>query len=101
MPTLFVISDLRQPNEKMFAHVNMIPAIKMESDLFVRLERIKRENDNFNMESLIHETEIWLDLLTADFTIENNSSVGVLKIKKLYRKRITPIHQGNSMQIGG
>ncbi|WP_028776284.1 hypothetical protein [Shimazuella kribbensis] len=74
-PALFVISDLRLPNERLFAFENEIPVIKMESDYIVRLERMKKENDDFNPKSFSHETEIWPDLLMSDFKIENNSSI--------------------------
>lgn len=64
-----IITDLRQPNEYEFCKLNDFKIIKVECDDHVRLERIRKLNDKFDVSLLNHETEQWIDGFNTDYTI--------------------------------
>lgn len=74
-PNHFIIADLRQPNERLFAYEKHKPVIRVVSNIKERFKRMKDAGDSFTMSELNHETERWYDILTADYRIENNGPI--------------------------
>lgn len=71
----FVLTDLRQPNERLFCHQYRFPVIKVECDLQTRMKRIKKRGIEPRSELLFHETEKWIDILHSDIVIDNSGSL--------------------------
>lgn len=74
-----VIDDLRQPNERLWALEKGIPVIRVYTSKGIRLQRLKNRGDIFEEENLYHDTERYLNILTSDYTIVNNSSLDDLR----------------------
>lgn len=72
-----VITDVRQPNELARCREEGYVIIKVDADEKTRLERIKAMGDDFNIEDLRHETELFIDDIDADYTINNSTGVSV------------------------
>jgi dephospho-CoA kinase len=70
-----VITDLRQPNEYEKCKQEGFVLIKVECDDELRLRRIMEKQDNFNPESLKHETESHIDEFECDYIIKNNRTL--------------------------
>ncbi|MBA4542923.1 hypothetical protein H1164_08410 [Thermoactinomyces daqus] len=68
----FVITDLRQPNERLFCFQYDFPVIKIECDVVKRMERIKARGVEPTYDLLNHETEKWIDILAYDALIDNS-----------------------------
>lgn len=76
-----IITDLRQPNEYKRCFNEGYTFIKVQCDEEIRIKRILEKNDNFDMNDLKHETEMYIDTYEYDFLIENNGS-----LEDLYRQ---------------
>lgn len=70
-----IITDLRQPNEFIKCKEEGYISIKVECDEDIRLKRIMRENDSFNLNDLKHETEMHIDTYNCDYVISNNKEI--------------------------
>ena len=76
-----IITDCRQENEAKACRDKNYVIIKVVSDIEKRLARMNKEKDNFSAENLQHETEMAVDKIQADYTIENNGT-----LEELYNK---------------
>lgn len=70
-----VIDDLRQPNEYQWARDNGFTLVRIEVDESTRVERAISLGDEFKMEDLAHETELYIDTYDVDRVIENTGEV--------------------------
>lgn len=69
-----VIDDLRQPNEYEWARANGYTIIRVTAPEDVRVERATALGDDFDTESLTHETEMHVDGFDVDYEITNDGS---------------------------
>lgn len=74
-----VVTDARQPNEIEALRANGFIIVKVECDEETRIERMKANNDNFNIEDLKHETELNVDLVIPDVYLYNNLDLATLE----------------------
>jgi dephospho-CoA kinase len=74
-----VITDLRQPNEYVWARNNGYTIIRVTAPDEDRLLRAKLAGDDFNEADLEHETESHIDGFAVDAEIVNDGSVDELK----------------------
>ena len=76
-----VITDVRQPNEAKALRAAGFLLVKVESYSSISLDRILKENDTFNPESLKHETEVLVDSCPFDIKIFNNGTLEELYLQ--------------------
>ena len=69
-----MITDLRQPNEYLALKNEGYTIIKVECADDERLRRMQSAGDVFTAEDLQHETERNVDLIIADYVVDNNGS---------------------------
>ena len=74
-----VITDVRQENEVKALRELGYTIVKVEADDDIRIDRIIKSGDVFNIHDLQHETEVFSDLVDADYTIVNNGTKEELK----------------------
>lgn len=74
-----VITDVRQPNEVEALRAAGFIIVKIQADDATRIKRMEAAGDNYNPDDLNHETELAVDTLDVDFTLDNNGTV-----KELY-----------------
>ncbi|SHE67066.1 Dephospho-CoA kinase [Seinonella peptonophila] len=75
----FVITDIRQPNERLWAKDHGVKVIKIETPLEMRIDRIIERGDECTLKQLRDETERMLEVMTYDFLVENEGSLDDLK----------------------
>jgi dephospho-CoA kinase len=73
-PLNIVVTDLRQPNERLWAYDNEVLTIKIDCLDEVRVQRMKEAGDIFKPEMLTHETERWIDILLYDVFFVNDGT---------------------------
>lgn len=85
-----IITDVRQANEVAYCKQQGFTVIKVVADDTVRLQRIQESGDIFRPEQFYHETELAVDIVEADYTIENNGTLDELwdKVKAVYDRII-------------
>jgi dephospho-CoA kinase len=85
-PMNIVITDLRQPNERLFSYDNDFLTVKVECPDSIRIERMKAAGDLFSPDMLKHETERFIDVLTYDYLVTNEGTKEELhaQIDKLF-----------------
>jgi hypothetical protein len=71
----FLCTDLRQRNEYDWLKDNGFTVIKVETDAEVRIERMKKAGDSFDMQSLLHPVESQIKALPFDYLIRNNTTL--------------------------
>ena len=76
-----VITDGRQVNEAEKLREQGYLIIKVECPEQLRVERMKNLGDNFQPEQLYHDTELQVDRIEADVTIENSGTLEELEEK--------------------
>ena len=69
-----VLDDLRQPRELEWARANGYTIIRVTAPENVRVERATALGDDFDTESLTHETEMHVDGFEVDYEITNDGS---------------------------
>lgn len=86
-PANIVITDGRQLNEALKMKEEGFLIVKVTCPEEIRIERMKALGDVFTSESLAHETELQVDLITPDVEIVNDGSIEDLKskVKKMLR----------------
>lgn len=67
-----VIDDARQPNEIVWAKANGFTVIRINADEDVRLRRADALGDNYDEESMAHETERHIDSYIVDYDVDND-----------------------------
>lgn len=70
-----VCTDLRQPNEYQYLREQGYIIIRIDTDLNRRLQNMKKENDNFTYEDLLHETESHIVDFEVDYVLKNNGDI--------------------------
>lgn len=73
-----LITDVRQVNESIYCKSNGFTLIKVIADEEVRAQRAIAASDVFDPAAFLHETEITVNSLSADYVIENNGSLDEL-----------------------
>ena len=76
-----VIDDLRQPNEYEWVKANGFTIIRVNADEGDRIQRAERAGDEFDLESLEHDTEQHVDSFAVDYEINNDSDKEALRRK--------------------
>lgn len=76
-----VIDDLRQPNEYEWAKDNGYTIVRVNANEGDRIQRAERAGDEFDLESLEHETETHADSFEVDYEINNDSDKEALRRK--------------------
>src|SRR5699024_8392617 len=76
-----VIDDLRQPNEYEWAKAHGFTIIRVNASEDKRIQRAERAGDEFDLESLEHETETHADSFEVDYEINNDSGRESLRRK--------------------
>ena len=66
-----IITDLRQQNEYEYLKEHGFIIIKVESNLGDRINRMKELDEDNSIDRMNHETERFIDLIEADYTINN------------------------------
>lgn len=66
-----VIDDARQPNEIGWAKANGFTVIRINADEGVRLRRADAMGDNYDEESMAHESERHVDSYIVDYDVDN------------------------------
>jgi dephospho-CoA kinase len=74
-----VITDLRQPNEYVWARANGYTVIRVTAPDEDRIKRAIAAGDDFTVHDLTHETELAIDGFAVDYDIHNDGSVDDLK----------------------
>ena len=74
-----VITDARQENEVKALREAGFIIVKVICDEAIRIERMRANNDNFNLEDLQHETELYVDDVVADIELRNEGTLEELK----------------------
>ena len=64
-----------EANEVKWLKENGFYIVKVEADEEVRIQRMKAEGDTFKKEDLYHETELQVDLIQPDMTVQNNGTL--------------------------
>src|SRR5690625_501185 len=72
--TGLVIEDTRQPNELEWCKQNGYTIIRVTAPEGLRIERATALGDDFDTESLTHETEMHVDGFVVDYEINNDGS---------------------------
>ncbi|HEF5065783.1 hypothetical protein [Bacillus paramobilis] len=70
-----IVTDLRQPNEYDYLKSKGYTVIKVYADLETRIRRAEEAGDKFDMESLNHETEIFIRDIPCDYLVTNNGTL--------------------------
>lgn len=81
-----MVTDLRQPNEEIALREAGFVIVKVEADKETRIARMKDAGDVYTEEQLNHHTETNVDLIRADYTIDNNGSKKDLYIQFMHLK---------------
>lgn len=83
-----VVTDTRQKNEVEKLRANGFIVVKIDCPQEIRLERMKKNGDNFSEKDLNHDTEKQVDLSIPDYTIVNDKGLEELyaEVDKLIRK---------------
>lgn len=68
----WVITDLRQPNECEYCRAKGFVIIRVNCPLQIRLERLRERGDNFDFDTLRHETESYVNTFDVDYEIDNS-----------------------------
>lgn len=71
----FIFTDVRQPNEAKVLKEDGFVLVKIEADTEARIERAKKNKDNFSPEHLEHETEKAVDECEYDYLINNSGTL--------------------------
>lgn len=74
-----VITDVRQPNEVEALQAAGFTIVRIHADDSLRIQRMEAAGDNYCMDDLNHETELAVDTLDTDFTINNNGTIKQLQ----------------------
>ncbi len=74
----FIVTDLRQLNEYSWLKEQGFTVLKVETAPEVRLERIKKSGDVFNMQDLLHPVEREIASLPYDYLLTNNDTLDAL-----------------------
>ena len=82
--SIAVITDLRQPNEYVWALSNGFQIVRLESDLDIRIARMLQRGEEVKEEYLNHETEKYIDHFEVDYTVKNNSDFHNLKNEAIH-----------------
>ena len=72
---LVVVTDGRQENEAKRLREEGFTIIKVECPEELRIQRIKDSGDVFRPEQLLHETELAVDRVEADYVITNGGTL--------------------------
>lgn len=76
-----IITDLRQKNEEEFLRDKGFIIVKVEAADFLRVERAKKSDQDFDVSQMYHETELSVDEIEADYTIGNEGTLEELTDK--------------------
>lgn len=71
-PQVYIITDLRQPNEYQFCKDNNFIIIKVECDDVTRVNRMNALGDNYTPTDLHHDTETHIDSFDVTTTIDTS-----------------------------
>ncbi|WP_323709497.1 AAA family ATPase [Mammaliicoccus sciuri] len=71
-PQVYIITDLRQPNEYQFCKDNNFIIIKVECDDVTRINRLNALGDNYTPTDLHHDTETHIDSFNVTTTIDTS-----------------------------
>lgn len=71
-PQVYIITDLRQPNEYQFCKDNNFIIIKIECDDITRINRMNVLGDNYTPTDLHHDTESHIDKFEVTCTIDTS-----------------------------
>lgn len=71
-PQVYIITDLRQPNEYQFCKDNNFIIIKVECDDVARIHRMNALGDNYTPTDLHHDTETHIDNFEVTCTIDTS-----------------------------
>ncbi|GAB1611598.1 hypothetical protein HB162lentus_02420 [Mammaliicoccus lentus] len=71
-PQVYIITDLRQPNEYQFCKDNNFIIIKVECDDVARINRMNALGDNYTPTDLHHDTETHIDSFDVTTTIDTS-----------------------------
>lgn len=71
-PQVYIITDLRQPNEYQFCKDNNFIIIKVECNDVTRINRMHELGDNFTPTDLHHDTETHIDNFDVTTTIDTS-----------------------------
>lgn len=74
-----IVTDCRQKNEEMYLRRNGFKIIKVEADDQLRLQRIASAGEYVTPEQFNHDTERQVELIEADYLIDNNGTYEELK----------------------
>lgn len=74
-----IITDLRQKNEEEFLRNKGFVIVKVECADQLRIERSLSIDKDFDLNQLVHETELSVDEITADYVIKNEGTLKDLK----------------------
>lgn len=83
-PSLIVISDVRQKNEESALREAGYTIVKVVADAETRIRRIEAV-EKFDLKAFDHETELSVDDVRADITINNNKGIPEL-VGEVYSK---------------
>lgn len=73
-----VITDLRQPNEYDRCRAEGFVIVRVTAPDELRIERIKQMGEEYDDETLNHETEQYVDTFDVDYEIRNDSDLDSL-----------------------
>ncbi|OAA90882.1 AAA family ATPase [Clostridium ljungdahlii] len=79
--TSIIITDCRQSNEEEYLRRNGFFIVKVVADDKVRLDRIAKAGESVTDEQFYHDTEKQVDLIEADYVIENNGTLAEMEKK--------------------
>lgn len=71
---LFIVTDIRQPNERLWSEDHGLEVIKIEATIEKRIDRMIARGDNYTPEQLRDKTERMIEILTHDYLIDNNGT---------------------------